>query len=235
MHTLLNVLRHADCTPPPSSPAREGGGGTPSKLSTATTTTTTVGTCGEGTGTGTTTTGKIKTTSNGSDGSLSYGPSNGPQSNGPQSNGSQSNSNLFPSFSAAAAASGSSSGSHEKTSTSIPARTQHADIDSNPIPRTLSDRDICKEDKEDDDKVRSGALGPYPWSSNTNTNDNDDDDNDDDDDDERSKPPRHAHAISPEGIIAIEQVPELSYCAQIVIRLFEDRSEDPPKFRCEIR
>lgn len=44
---------------------------------------------------------------------------------------------------------------------------------------------------------------------------------------------KEIRAISPEGLKIIEDVPELSYLTQIVIRLFEDR-EDHAKFRCEI-
>jgi inositol hexakisphosphate/diphosphoinositol-pentakisphosphate kinase len=44
---------------------------------------------------------------------------------------------------------------------------------------------------------------------------------------------KEIRAISSEGLKIIEDVPELSYLTQIVIRLFEDR-EDHTKFRCEI-
>eukprot|EP00606_Chrysophyceae_sp_TOSAG23-5_P000290 GSChrysophyteH2.ASY1.ANO1.1033.1 assembled CDS len=45
------------------------------------------------------------------------------------------------------------------------------------------------------------------------------------------------NAISPEGTTALEAITELSYCAQIVIRLFEVRGEcssERTRFRCEV-
>jgi inositol hexakisphosphate/diphosphoinositol-pentakisphosphate kinase len=45
--------------------------------------------------------------------------------------------------------------------------------------------------------------------------------------------PHGNNAISKHGLEILENIPELSYLTQIVIRLFEDRI-DPTKFRCEI-
>ena len=47
------------------------------------------------------------------------------------------------------------------------------------------------------------------------------------------KEDKQMRAVSDEGMRIIEDVPELSYLTQLVIRLFEDR-EEPNKFRCEI-
>lgn len=46
--------------------------------------------------------------------------------------------------------------------------------------------------------------------------------------------PGRPQAFSEEGIQALDQIKELSYLTQVVIRLFEDR-DDPMKFRCEIQ
>ena len=45
--------------------------------------------------------------------------------------------------------------------------------------------------------------------------------------------PEVVTAVCPEGILELNNIKELSYLTQIVIRLFEDRN-DPMKCRCEI-